>query len=144
MVGASSILIKYTRGADATLDGLVDNNDVTIVGGEFNNPNSGQWFLGDFDYSGACDNNDVTALGGLFNPGAPPYSPAQLSAQFGIAFAQAFAAGQAMDLSAAVPEPASIGMLGLGGLGLLARRRRRGGRENRARQVSPLRHSGGH
>src|SRR5437016_1148360 len=46
------------------------------MGGEINNPNSGQWYLGDFDYSGMCDNNDVTALGGLFNPTAPALSPA--------------------------------------------------------------------
>src|SRR5207249_4991115 len=98
-VGSSSILIKFTRGADADLDGVVGNSDVTIVGGKFGAAGSGEWYFGDFDYSGDCDNADVTALGGLFNPAAPPLSGEQLSAQFGSAFAQAFEAGQ----SGAVP-----------------------------------------
>src|SRR5205823_609094 len=75
-VGSSSVLIKFTRGADADLDGIVGNSDVTIVGGKFGAAGSGGWYSGDFDYSGACDNADVTALGGLFNPSAAPLAPA--------------------------------------------------------------------
>src|SRR5213079_3775220 len=101
-VGSSSILIKFTGGADADLDGVVGNSDVTIVGGKFGAAGSGQWYFGDFDYSGACDNADVTALGGLFNPSAPPLSSEQLSAQFGSAFAAAFEGGAS---ASAVPEP---------------------------------------
>src|SRR5947208_2995185 len=86
-VGTRSILIKFTRGADADLDGVVGNSDVTIVGGKFGAAGSGQCYFGDFDYSGSCDNADVTALGGLFNPSAPPLSSEQLGAQFGSAFA---------------------------------------------------------
>src|SRR5436189_3171835 len=89
-VGSASILIKFTRGADADLDGIVGNSDVTIVGGKFGAAGSGEWYFGDFDYSGSCDNADVTALGGLFNPSAPPLSAEQLSAEFGEAFAAAF------------------------------------------------------
>src|SRR5207237_2818338 len=86
-VGSSSILIKFTRGADADLDGVVGNSDVTIVGGKFGAAGSGEWYFGDFDYSGSCDNADVTALGGLCNLSAPPLGAAQLSAQFVGAFA---------------------------------------------------------
>src|SRR5204863_149888 len=75
-VGSSSVLIKFTRGADADLDGIVGNSDVTIVGGKFGAAGSGGWYSGDFDYSGTCDNADVTALGGLFNPSAAPLAPA--------------------------------------------------------------------
>src|SRR5207248_1423208 len=42
-VGSSSILVKFTRGADADLDGIVGNSDVTIVGGKFGAVGSGQW-----------------------------------------------------------------------------------------------------
>src|SRR5207245_1582425 len=59
-VGSQSVLIEFTQGADASLDGLVGNDDLTIVGGEYGNADSGQWYLGDFDYSGLCDNDDVT------------------------------------------------------------------------------------
>src|SRR5207237_7915615 len=105
VVGSSSILVKFTRGADADLDGIVGNSDVTIVGGKFGAAGSGQWYFGDFDYSGSCDNADVTALGGLFNPSAAPLSGEQLSAQFGSAFAAAFESGQSGGSS--VPEPFS-------------------------------------
>ena len=124
-VGSSSILIKFTRGADADLDGIVGNSDVTIVGGKFGAAGSGQWYFGDFDYSGSCDNADVTALGGLFNPSAAPLSSEQLSAQFGSAFAAAFESGQSG--AAAVPEAGTGVILGLCAAGLLRRRRRNSG-----------------
>src|SRR5207249_9465135 len=118
-----SIVSKSTRGAEADLDGIVGNSDVTIVGGKFGAAGSGEWYFGDFDYSGSCDNADVTALGGLFNPSAPPLSSEQLGAQFGSAFAQAFEAGASG--GSAVPEPASLMLVGLGAIGLLAKRQRR-------------------
>ena len=121
-MSSSSILIKFTRGADADLDGVVGNADVTILGGKFGAVGTGEWYYGDFDYSGSCDNADVTALGGLFNPGAPPLSAEQLSAQFGSEFAAAFETGQR---DASLPEPGlAIALMALSA-GHLARRRRR-------------------
>src|SRR5213079_791931 len=120
-VGSASILVKFTRGADADLDGVVGNSDVTIVGGKFGAAGSGEWYFGDFDYSGSCDNADVTALGGLFNPSAPPLSSEQLSAEFGSVFAQAFEAGQS---GQSVPEPAT-GLAGIALIGLWRHRRKR-------------------
>jgi hypothetical protein len=71
-VGSQSILIKMTRGADANLDGIVDGIDVSIIGTKFGKPDSGAWYLGDFDYSGSSDGNDVSVLGTTFNPNALP------------------------------------------------------------------------
>jgi hypothetical protein len=121
-VGSTTILVQMTRGADANLDGKVDGQDVSIIGTHFNKPGSGQWYFGDFDYSGSCDGNDVSVLGTTFGKTSPTLSPAQLAAEFGSAFADAFEAGQA---SGAVPEPASLTLIGLGGIALLGRRRRR-------------------
>src|SRR5205814_7878267 len=121
-VGSSSILVKFTRGADADLDGIVGNSDVTIVGGKFGAAGSGQWYFGDFDYSGACDNADVTALGGLFNPSATPLNTELLAAQFGIDFAAAFQSG-ASENNSTVPEPLAPAILiGLACTKLLVRR----------------------
>jgi hypothetical protein len=68
-----SVLIAYTRTGDANLDGLVNDDDVTIVGANFapgfSKPH---WALGDFDYNGFVDNDDVTLLGAFYNPSAAP------------------------------------------------------------------------
>jgi hypothetical protein len=119
-VDSSSILVKYTRAADADLDGRVDDNDVTIVGAFYLQATSGQWYLGDFDYSGMCDDSDVTLLGAFYDPTAPPLSAAYLTERYGVEFATAFEAGQAM----ATPEPA-LAMLGLLVLPALMRPRTR-------------------
>jgi fibronectin-binding autotransporter adhesin len=55
VVSSSAILVQMTYGADANLDGIVDGQDVSIVGTHFGKPGSGQWYFGDFDYSGSCD-----------------------------------------------------------------------------------------
>ena len=99
-VDPSSVLIRHTRIGDANLDGVVNDDDVTIVGAVYapGVPNA-NWANGDFDYNGFVDDDDVTLLGALYNPGLPPI-PAPQSG--GVA---------------AVPEPATWLMLTLGGLG---------------------------
>ena len=123
-INANAVIIKYTRGADADLDGVVDDDDVTIVGALYDNgaTTGHHWFEGDFDYDGTIDDDDVTALGALYDPAATPLSETMLTSLYGADFAAAFAAGQAL---AAVPEPTGLAMVGLAGTGLLARRRRR-------------------
>jgi hypothetical protein len=121
-VGSSTILIMMARGADANLDGKVDGQDVSIIGTHFNKPGSGQWYFGDFDYSGSCDGADVSVLGTTFGKTSPTLSPAQLTAEFGSAFMDAFQAGQS---AAAVPEPAIGCSLLAGAVLFLGRRRSR-------------------
>jgi hypothetical protein len=95
----TSILIAYTRTGDANLDGVVDDDDVTIVGATYA-PGiaNAQWTLGDFDYSGFVDDDDVTLLGAFYNPAAPPL----------VAAASASAAVASV---AAVPEPSTVTLL---------------------------------
>jgi hypothetical protein len=80
-VDATSVLIAYTRTADANLDGFVNNNDVTVVGANFAPvlPKH-SWALGDFEFNGSVDNDDVTLLGVFYNPSAPLPPPATLEA----------------------------------------------------------------
>jgi hypothetical protein len=75
-VDTSTVLVRITRTGDANLDGIVNNDDVTIVGANyapgFARPS---WALGDFDYNGFVDNDDVTLLGAFFNPTPDPPPP---------------------------------------------------------------------
>jgi hypothetical protein len=68
-VDNTAVLVAYTRTADANLDGVVNDDDVTIVGASYApgalNPS---WALGDFDYNGFVDDDDVTLLGAFYNP----------------------------------------------------------------------------
>jgi hypothetical protein len=72
-VDDTSILVAFTRTGDANLDGLVNDDDVTIVGASYA-PGVAQphWALGDFDYNGFVDDNDVTLLGAFYDPSASP------------------------------------------------------------------------
>jgi hypothetical protein len=99
-VDTTSVLIAYTRTADANLDSVVNNDDVTVVGANYApGVSKPHWALGDFDYNGFVDNDDVTLLGVFYNPSAPPLTaPA------------AVAAGNV----AAVPEPESMLLAALG------------------------------
>jgi hypothetical protein len=74
-VDDSSILARLTRTGDANLDGVVDDDDVTIVGATYA-PGVPQphWALGDFDYNGFVDDDDVTLLGAFYDPSAASFN----------------------------------------------------------------------
>jgi hypothetical protein len=59
------------QSAGANLDGLVNDDDVTIIGATYApgvlNRNCA---MGDFDYNGFVDDDDVTLLGAFYQPGA--------------------------------------------------------------------------
>jgi hypothetical protein len=72
-VDNTAVLIAFTRTGDANLDGLVNDDDVTIVGASYA-PGVAQtfWILGDFDYNGFVDDDDVTLLGAFYDRSAAP------------------------------------------------------------------------
>jgi hypothetical protein len=107
------LLIAYTRTGDANLDGVVNDDDVTIVGATYA-PGVPQpsWALGDFDYNGFVDDDDVTLLGALYDPSAQPLTNSP--GEPGVA---AKANGVA-----AVPEPSSLALLLIPFALLVARR----------------------
>jgi hypothetical protein len=72
-VDTSSFLIGYTRTGDATLDSIVNDDDVTILGAFYKQAGADSWAEADFDYSGAVDDDDATLLGAFYDTKATPF-----------------------------------------------------------------------
>jgi hypothetical protein len=118
-VDDTSLLVAFTRTGDANLDGLVNDDDVTIVGATYA-PGVSQpsWALGDFDYNGFVDDDDVTLLGVFYDPTAPPLAAPADSGSIGVA---------------AVPEPRTLVLLSaMIAAGAIAAVRRRSARRDNA------------
>ena len=113
----NDILVKYTYYGDTDLNGEVDGTDYSRIDNAYmyNQTNTGNpltgWFNGDFNYDGVVDGSDYTLMDNAFN---------QQGATLQAAVATAQISG-----SSAVPEPATLGLLGIGAVGLLGRRARR-------------------
>ena len=100
-----SIDESIRRTGDANLDGLVNDDDVTIVGAFYapGVPNA-SWAMGDFDYNGFVDDDDVTLLGAFYDPSAAPLIAPAPAKESGVT---------------AVPEPGAMALLATGVLGVL-------------------------
>jgi hypothetical protein len=110
-VAATDVLVKYTYYGDANLSGHVDGSDYSLVDNGYLMQLTG-WQNGDFNYDGVINGSDYTLIDNVFNiQGATIAS--------GIASPTAQIAG-----TSAVPEPTTLGLLGIGAAGLLGRRRR--------------------
>ena len=100
-VDSSTILVKFTYNGDLNLDGRVDDNDVTFFNLFYDGgiTTSHYWNEGDiFGYDGRVDDNDVTILGLTYGLGIGD------------------------PLGGAVPEPATVSLLGLALAAALVRR----------------------
>ena len=94
-VDATTILVKFTHRIDLDLDGVITTNDATIFNSSYNEGAPAYWSIGDLDYDRVFTSNDATIFNSFYN-----------------------------EALASVPEPATLGVLGLGALGLLRRRGR--------------------
>jgi hypothetical protein len=121
-LASGQIEVKYTLLGDANLDNTVNSADLAILGANYNS-NNVSWDQGDFNYDGTVNSADFSLLAQNFNDVA---SNADVSAG-DIAALDAFAAanGLALPTISSVPEPASLGLLGMAMIGLMPRRRRR-------------------
>ncbi len=91
----SSVLVKYTWFGDSNLDGVVDGSDYALIDTGFTAGGTlGGWVFGDYDYSGVIDGSDYALIDTGF-----------------------------ISQTGALPEPATLGILGLGAMSILRRRR---------------------
>jgi autotransporter-associated beta strand protein len=112
-VGAGDVLVKYTYYGDTNLDGQVDGTDYSRIDNGYLQGLTG-WYNGDFNYDGVINGSDYTLIDNAYNT-----QGASLAAQIGAA-----ASVTAQVAAASVPEPASLGLLAIGAMTLLGRRRR--------------------
>jgi hypothetical protein len=67
------VLVRFTKNADANLDGVVNNNDITLLAGNYRPGTPGKhWHNADFNYDGETNNNDITTLAGFYAPNEAP------------------------------------------------------------------------
>jgi autotransporter-associated beta strand protein len=114
-IDASSVVVQTTIGGDANLDKTVNFGDLLVLAKNYNSTTA-YWAKGDFNYDGTVNFGDLLTLAKNYNASMPTEPVPGASAQFEADMAAAFAA---------VPEPGSLALLGLGVGAMLGGRRRR-------------------
>jgi len=115
--------LQYTYYGDALLTGSVTAADYIQIDNGFNSqggphPLTG-WYNGDFNYDGVINGDDYTLMDNAYNSqgntslASIPASPLKLVAT------------ETSQISTSVPEPTTLGIIGIGAAGLLMRRSRR-------------------
>jgi autotransporter-associated beta strand protein len=116
-VDKSSVLARYTLSGDLNLDGSVDFLDLAKLAQSYNvTDGTRRWATGDVNYDGNTDFLDLAKMAQNYNTALAAPAVPGASVEFQADLARAFAA---------VPEPGTISVLGIGALALLARRRNR-------------------
>jgi autotransporter-associated beta strand protein len=123
------VMVKYTYVGDADLSGTVNAADYLRIDNAFSynathpsGPLITGWANGDFNYDGVINGDDYSLIDNAFNSqGSVTFTAVPASAAEMVAGDTEQIAGAS---STAVPEPAMIGLIGLGVTGLLKRRRR--------------------
>jgi autotransporter-associated beta strand protein len=116
-LGGGQIEARATLLGDSDLDGQVNVADLANLAGNFGVTTGMTWLQGDFDYNDNVNVADLADLAGNFG--------GSIVNGTGTAVGSAAAPASLAAGAAAVPEPASLGLIGFGAIRLLSRRTRR-------------------
>lgn len=108
-VASTDVLLKVTYYGDLNMDGIVDGNDVGYFTALYD-PNAAvaaPYVLGDLTYTGVVDGNAVGYFTAFFDPNNP------------------YPGATGLASGGPVPEPASLGLLTIGGALLMLRKSRK-------------------
>jgi autotransporter-associated beta strand protein len=119
--GPGNFEIRATLLGDTDLDGQVNVADLANLAGNFGQTSGQVWLGGDFDYNGNVNVADLADLAGNFGK---DLTSAGFGSGASSSSAAAAAAPAAVGAASAVPEPTSLGLLSIGAIGLMQRRRR--------------------
>jgi autotransporter-associated beta strand protein len=106
--GSTTFQARYTYKGDVNLSGTVDSTDFNafVALGNYGMTSGAIWANGDFDYNGKVNTMDFNDLAGNFGAAALP------------------APVPGATLGSVVPEPSTLGLIGIAAMGLISRRRR--------------------
>jgi autotransporter-associated beta strand protein len=122
-VDGTAVLVKYTYYGDVNVDGRLNGDDLALadrsvaLGGL---PGTARWVDGDVNYDGVVNAADFLLIDRTF----ALWDGTTLSPDFLAGRAAQFGDGYVSALVASVPEPTSLGLVGIAAGGLFARRRR--------------------
>jgi len=114
--GTGDLVVMYTRAGDGNLDGVVNISDLGLIS-QFYLQTNKQWFQGDYNYDGVVNISDLGIVSQNYLGVLPAVDLTSLdvSPQF---------LADWNTVVSAVPEPGSLGVLGIGCTALLRRRRK--------------------
>ncbi len=119
-LGGGQVEARATLLGDTNLDGSVDVTDLGNLASSYGATSGAVWVQGDTNYDNAVDVTDLGNLASSYGGSLASGPSAGASAMVANSMATVASSG-----TAAVPEPATFGLLGVGALGLLSGRRRR-------------------